>query len=245
MLTVSEFLRRRVDLRTHESQVLARTKGPRRRPIWPLDFELRIEWEGGSCSVPLSELLPTPTKRRRREGTAKHCPHFLKGSVFDELVAVATELEGRYGWSSGQCQLFVVSGCAEFPAINAWSTWKSSDEITTCEITMKVRPWVPAETVLDIYRYHQRVVLGGDNRPDNLRLLRLLVHATALQQAGQKWKDVMRDWNGRYPEWAYYDMRLMSRDFQRARARVLFPSPRYQGEGKWAARRASATASSP
>lgn len=124
-------------------------------------------------------------------------------------------------------------------------------------VTLEIAPWMSAKTVHRAYRDIQRRVLRGDNRPikeKNLRLLRFVMERlepAGLLEEGEppkdaedwmiepelvaygcyekkpKGRDLVREWDEQYPDWAYHgDTRRFWRDYQHTRRRIAYPVTR-------------------
>jgi hypothetical protein len=176
-------------------------------------------------------------------------------SLLGSLLAVCNSLLERrlYPWREHQAAWFVITGePPTVPALVGGYRTSSNPAITEHTITMRVKPWVPAETVRRLYRRLQERVL--EDRPRslserNLAVFRFVVEQTEVwgvevgdSEAGPAqptkpklvqpaWRTLLDLWNRRYPEghdWHYGDVRNLRRDFGRAERAIVHP--RYKAQ---------------
>jgi hypothetical protein len=90
-------------------------------------------------------------------------------------------------------------------------------------ITITVEPWLPAETVIDIYKKVQKKMLG--KRPHRVSRKRLRVlELVEMMGEGASWRECMEQWNELHPEEEKYkDVRNFSKAYKEVREYVLEP----------------------
>lgn len=112
----------------------------------------------------------------------------------------------------------------------------SNDHLTYGSITLRVEPWITADTVTRTYQYLQSFMLRCRPRAlseRNLAMTRfvirqlrdLITHGLKDDEELTKlaWRSVMGGWNKAHPEWAYDDERQFYRDCRRIARAVARP----------------------
>lgn len=124
------------------------------------------------------------------------------GTAFDALRDLSEALASRSPWSVPQAVWFALTG--ETPWI--WPveaeyriSWQ--DDVSLARISLAVEPWVPADSLLRIYRDIQRRMLQGDNRLVDEEALRLFswVARRRRDAARPTWKEMVVEWDGQHP----------------------------------------------
>lgn len=89
-------------------------------------------------------------------------------------------------------------------------------------ITLTVEPWLPAETVMAIYKKVQNKMLG--KRPHRVSRKRLRVlELVEMMGEGASWRECMEQWNELHSEEKYKDVRNFSKAYKEVRECVLEP----------------------
>lgn len=168
-------------------------------------------------------------------------------SVLGEVHGLAHKLAQGYPWHEEDALWFVLTG--EMPIVSPIKMEQTFtdhfvDVVTEAAegdvlshtygtITLTVEPWMPATTVLRIYRAFQRQMLGGDNRElkdKSLTLLRFVIGHMDEQGRLPTWRILLKEWNMAYPQEAYGDeeqhVRNFARDYRNAEKAIAFPSYR-------------------
>jgi hypothetical protein len=184
-------------------------------------------------------------------------------SLLERLRHLSEELAQQYRWEPAQSTMFVLTGkIPAIPPLKVTSSFKFREEIlehstsvpihVDATITITASPWVPARTVTGAYREAQIKILGssGGKPPSdkNLRLFRFVIEriqslsepaaeAIASRAPGRarmpEGKELVREWNETYPQWAYrtsvgdLNTRQFWRDFKRIE-KTIAVGPPYQ-----------------
>jgi hypothetical protein len=155
---------------------------------------------------------------------------FWPGSVLGNLRKLCKALTKAHPWDVDQATWFVLTGDAPLvrpiqAKIN--SSWMLGRRALTT-ISLNVQPWVPAETVENVYRQVQSRVLGGENKRIGDKSLRLLEFVTQRAEADgelpsgralvEQWDQI---WIHEKPQWCYgADTRTFWRDLRNAQRSV-------------------------
>ena len=167
----------------------------------------------------------------------RECPHA------EQLYELTKELKSVYFWKEINASWFVLTGY--IPPVDTFnvktsSTWRPyGPQFET--ITLTVEPWLSAEKVKRIYSDTQRQILGRDNGRVGEKSLKLLEFVAEQREAGGgSWRELMKNWNETYPEWAYTakDPEHAKGNFYNAHKRAYerVVAPRYEHAGgfvKW------------
>jgi hypothetical protein len=174
--------------------------------------------------------------RRDREYT--HIPVY-PGSVLDDLRQLSRRLveELSRAWSEPQAAWFVLTDEVEAPHAITGHYDYAGGEMAYGTITLRVEPWVPAETVVKIYQQLQSDMLGHRPRAPSLRnvaVFRFVVEQLrASMNTGEgsnetprraPWRELMELWNSSdraRPECRYSNENQFSRDFRRGGRAVV------------------------
>jgi len=176
------------------------------------------------------EFFCKPNKTQRVE--------FYAGSFFERLNEVGERLRKEIFpfWTKAEASWAAITG--EVKAIEP-VTWRIesrvTDHVTFGTISITAEPWIPAETVTNVYQHLQAQVLRRRPRPvsrRNLSVLRFVVEqlqeliATMGGMAEPprvSWSRMMERWNREHPESAYSDQRKFYRDCHRTGKIVVRP----------------------
>jgi hypothetical protein len=174
---------------------------------------------------------------RTSEGRDYEFIEFYPGSVLERLHNLCEDLIQRvcHPWSEAEAAWFVLTGEPPIPkALYARADSFVSDSLTYGTITLKVEPWVAAQTVSEAYQFLQMQFL--DRKPRalsrrNLRvarfvmeyLLRLIDTETNQGTPRLSWRELMNRWNEENQDATYDDERQFNRDFYRAARAVVRP----------------------
>ncbi len=170
-------------------------------------------------------------------------------SVLEGLRRLSTRLAAEYPWQEAQASWFVLTG--EPPALPAATGRLSRGSAAPYgEITMKVQPWVSADSVRKFYGYLQGQMLASQPRAvseRNLAVFRFVVaqqevmsasdgtrpsgltrrHPKLMKLKQPSWRVMLERWNREYaarPKWQYTNVRNFERDFQRAARGIVSPT---------------------
>jgi hypothetical protein len=141
------------------------------------------------------------------------------------LQALTESLAKTFMWRVDDASWFVL--CAyHTPPVLTFSVesnvtrYERGPEIGT--ITLTVEPWLPAETVTDLYKKAQHNVLGKRPHQVSASRLRLLELVEAMGE-GLSWRERMDLWNEFHPDKQYEDRSNFRRAYLEVRAQVLEP----------------------
>jgi hypothetical protein len=162
---------------------------------------------------------------------------FRPGSVLERLHNLCEDLIQRvcHPWSEADAAWFVLTDEAPVPrALSAKADSFVSDHLTYGTITLKVEPWVAAQTVTEAYQFLQMQFLNRKPRAlsrRNLRiarfvmgyLRRLTFTETEQETTRLSWRELMNHWNEENQDTTYDDERQFNRDFYRAARAVVRP----------------------
>jgi hypothetical protein len=174
---------------------------------------------------------------RTSEGRGYEFIEYYPGSVLERLHNLCEDLIQRvcHPWSEAEAARFVLTGEAPLPkALYARADSFVSDSLTYGIITLKVEPWVAAQTVSEAYQFLQMQFLDRKPRALSRRnlwvarfvmeyLLRLI--DTEIDQGTPRpsWRELMNRWNEENQDATYDDERQFNRDFYRAARAVVRP----------------------
>jgi len=150
----------------------------------------------------------------------EHAPHSK------ELKALTKMLAQSCLWREDDASWFVLTG-SYTPPITTPTVEKrvtrteGGPEIGT--ITLTVDPWLPAETVAEMYKKAQREMLDKKPHQVSRSRLRLLEFVEAWGE-GSSWRECMDLWNEHNPEEKYEDLRNFSKACRQVRQLVLEPA---------------------
>jgi hypothetical protein len=165
---------------------------------------------------------------------------FYKGSSLERLRDLSEDLRTELFplWSQAEAAWVIVTG-------KVWETPRSvvgkvegfaNDHLTFARVDIRVEPWIPAETVTQIYQHLQQVVMG--RRPRSLSERNLAMPRFVMRQLRDmitdgrdtdegppmvSWRKLMGRWNETYPHWAYENDRQFYRDCRRIFRAVARP----------------------
>jgi hypothetical protein len=166
---------------------------------------------------------------------------FYEGSSLDRLHGLSEKLRGELfpDWSVAEASWVVLTGkVREAPRCLVGEVESLSNEhLTRKVVTLRVEPWIAAETVLRTYQYLQALTLGRRPRAvseRNLAMVRFVMKqlhtliTTPLQVQGVlirvSWRKLMDSWNRENEEsWAYEDERRFYRDCHRTLRTIVRP----------------------
>jgi hypothetical protein len=216
-----------------------------REDAWTRGFPISIDPPGITKTIRLSgdtkrylPLLTFPSKEVR--GGKRHAEHVTVavGSVLDDLRRVSESLEEWYPWELADATWLVLTGQPPpVPPARGSYRIRRGSHYAYGQITITAMPWVPAETVFELYRKAQLHARGGVNQPireKTIKLMRFIidrvylelgVYSLDLSEGERKslGKRLVAEWNQtewvqKNPKWAYGkgDTRTFWRDFNRA-----------------------------
>jgi len=166
---------------------------------------------------------------------------FFEGSSLDDLHELSEKLRNELFpyWSVPEASWTVLTGkVREVPACLVGEVESLSNEhLTRKVVTLRVEPWIAAETVLRTYQYLQALTLGRRPRAvseRNLAMVRFVIEqlralvTTPLQVQAVpirvSWRRLMESWNRENEEsWAYEDERRFYRDCHRILRTIVRP----------------------
>lgn len=185
-----------------------------------------VTWAHMRYDLPRS-LKETPTLAVVDENGREQRVTFNEHSVLADVHQLATKLVRHFPWAEAQATWFLLTGAVPLidPLTLSWK-WHSGWRNSYACMTLKVEPWVSADSVLKLYRDAQRKMLGRDNRPHELRnltLLHFVIDHTAEDGTRPTWQALMTKWNREHPGWAYTDLRLFARDYARTELAIAVP----------------------
>jgi hypothetical protein len=153
------------------------------------------------------------------------------GSILGDLREVSRTLAEESGrrWREGQAAWFVLTGEPVAPIVLAGEV-AAGDDQPYGTITLKVEPWIPAETVFKVYRDLQLGALERNPHAPSSRNLAVFGFVVRRWREnlvsvgrGQKkvpekppWRELMEAWNRSNPDSAYNNYKNFHRDFYRA-----------------------------
>src|SRR5215212_1724322 len=163
-------------------------------------------------------------------------------SVLDYLGWLSLRVSEHFchAWDETQAAWFLLTGEDIAPRAMA-GHYDSADgeDLTYGTITLKIEPWIPANTVAAFYQHLQRDVLRQTPRAPSLRnlavfrfvtgeLKRLLVDASETEDIewSPQWPEFMRRWNDLHrsePSWTYRHLSKFKRDYYRGGRAVAEP----------------------
>lgn len=165
---------------------------------------------------------------------------FYEGSLLERLRDLSESLRRDLYplWTQPEAAWVIVTGeVREVPkCLEGEVESFSNDHLTHGFITLRVEPWITADTVTRTYQYLQSLMLRRRPRALSernlamtrfvLRQLRdLIAHGLEDEEELTKmsWRSVMGEWNEAHPEWAYDDERQFYRDCRRIAGAVARP----------------------
>jgi hypothetical protein len=154
---------------------------------------------------------------------------YVRFSVVDEIARAARALESALPWTQVQAVGFLL--CGMVPVIQPLKVGyrHSLGPIEHATITIRVEPWVSAQTVEASYRRVQKELLGRENRPlmgTGLDVLRFCLPYFEPAGGNQSWEHLRVEWNRTNPDRPYTDRRNFARDFERAKNQLGRPGYR-------------------
>ncbi len=165
---------------------------------------------------------------------------YYEGSLLARLHDVSKKLMEELfpRWTQAEASWVVVTGEVRGapPCLVGEAELFANEHLSSGIISLRVEPWIAADTVLQTYQYLQALTLGRKPRSiseRNLemskfvmnRLRNLVVHGI-LDEADLErisWRRLMIQWNTSYPAWAYEDERRFYRDCHRTIRAVVRP----------------------
>jgi hypothetical protein len=173
---------------------------------------------------------------RRRSGEHQFIEYY-EGSPFERLHYLSKELiENLFPlWGEAEAAWIVLTGEVPIPkALYARADSFVGDHLTHSIITLRVEPWVAAQTVTEAYQFLQMQFLDRKPRALSTRnlkvarfvmgyLLRLIFAETDHEAPRLSWRELMNRWNEKNQDAAYDDERQFNRDFYRAARSVVRP----------------------
>jgi hypothetical protein len=176
-----------------------------------------------------------------------HIPVY-PGSILDNLGRLSLELSEEFcaAWDETQAAWFVLTSESIMPKVlNGRYDTASSDHLTYGTITLKVEPWVSADTVAKFYQRLQQDVLMRKGRASELRNLTVLRFVIgeiksffadaggldATKHRPTPWPELMKRWNAACsfrPSWTYRHPSKFKRDYFRAGRAVVEPYDHYE-----------------
>lgn len=239
LLTERHFAAAGIPIVGHRAAVVNREEESTADGFRGVAITLRLEWPGGVHEDThrrwhrAGHPRPRPTLAVLDDARETHEVRVWPDSVLDELRKLSEQLATWYGLRADQAARFVLTGeLVPWMPVQVGVRGGLHPTHETAWVTLRVEPWVPAETVLRVYRDVQRRLLGRDNRPVGDRSLALLRFVT---EQGEVWTDLtwpaaMERWNRDHPEWRYETDRRFARDVKRAQQVLLFPKYRFSWE---------------
>jgi hypothetical protein len=166
---------------------------------------------------------------------------YRKHSLLDELITLSDTLAQRIGCYQQVAALFILTGNP--PSIRPISVQEdTSRHFGTYSfhkgiITMKIQPWVSAESVLRTYRKLQQHVFGHSNHSMRserlLELFRFVTQEMTFVRSNSRvwddivekpeWPKLLERWNHSHPDDKYTQLSNFERDYKRAKESILLP----------------------
>jgi hypothetical protein len=167
------------------------------------------------------------------------------GSVLGNLAWLSLKLSEDFcaAWDEAQAAWFVLTDEAIPPrAISGYCDSATSDHLTYGTITLKIEPWVPADTVSKFYQYLQRDALDKRSHAPELRNLavfrfvigdikRFFTSGSGDVEQRPPWDELMQHWNAlnhSKPSWTYRYPSKFERDYYRGGRAVVEPYKHYE-----------------
>jgi hypothetical protein len=166
------------------------------------------------------------------------------GSLLDDLHQLSRRLtrEPFHAWTEAQMARFVLTGEVVAPqALTARYDSLTSEHLTHGTITLTIEPWVPTKTVIDVYQYLQKYMLGRKPRAPSQRNLDVFSFVmrqvrSSFADGGSRataperfnWSELMERWNRENPGRRYSSQSQFSRDFRRGGNAVVSPYDQYE-----------------
>jgi hypothetical protein len=149
---------------------------------------------------------------------------YVRFSVVDEIAQAARALESALPWTQVQAVGFLL--CGMVPSIQPLrvSYRHTIGPIEHATVTIRVEPWVSAQTVEAAYRRVQKELLGRENRPLVGRGLDVL--SFCLSRPDRSWEQLKVEWNSTNPDRQYPDRQNFWRDFERTKNHLGRPGYR-------------------
>ena len=166
---------------------------------------------------------------------------FYEGSLLERLYDLSERLKNELfpDWDVAEASWVVLTGkVRKVPScLEGKIESLSNKHLTRKVVTLRVEPWIAAETVLRTYQYLQALTLGRRPRAvseRNLTMVRFVMKqlralvTTPLQVQGVlirvSWRKLMDSWNRENEEsWAYEDERRFYRDSHRTLRTIVRP----------------------
>jgi hypothetical protein len=133
-----------------------------------------------------------------------------------ELLTLARNLAGFYGWDVSDAALYVLTG--ELAPAAAAGYYSAQQTIGgRWRISLEIDADTAPADVQALYADTRRAVLGAGrrHRPLSPKIVALVDFALDCPE-GATWRKRMAAWNAAHPDWAYTQPESMSRDYHRA-----------------------------
>lgn len=215
--------------------------------------QLEIKWEDGRLCLPLEDdeqsnpfqliidpqnllagMVPgerPPVTVRGKERPSVIIAKARQEAVLSELEQVAVHLTRQFPWEQEEAVQFVLTGePVQVPPI--YEDLSDSDESYPSYIKLTVAPWVPAETVGEVYKARRKELTSVQTTsPKRLAIFRFVMTHPKVKVVdegrsieGPSWRSLMKAWNESLlpdSQWRAEDERNFRRDFKEAFNRLV------------------------
>ncbi len=191
------------------TKTLAATLGKRALQVGSSDYPLQPCWRGESWLAAVSS-----------------------GSVLGWLNRLRILLLDALPWDDVSAVMFVLTGRhpTVVPIYFRLPEYCTGPNHALMRLDFSVQPWISAQTVLEVYRRVQRIVVGPRNRPPEIKSLQFYDFVSGLRHQGHSLLYAMRVWvlmhpedRKRYPEDDKTSLTRFSNQFRDIQRQVLRP----------------------
>jgi|GEM_PF-2977771 len=231
LLKPAELRKHEVPILGHQSQVRlleggALTKGRQQ------NLELRVKWDARAVVLRTHVIWDLPRKRLQlpKFPWVTDDLYVADGSCLDQLRSKAHRIASAYDWTDPDCAWFILTGWGPIhPLIRTNYSVNGSrvGHFIYASIRITAQPFASPKAVADAYGAIQEGLLGHRlGRPfeeSNLMLLDFIQSQTIAAGKRPPWRNLLKDWNKKFPHWGYGDDSHLRRDYQRVEKEVLFP----------------------
>jgi len=168
---------------------------------------------------------------------------YCEDSLLDDLANLGESLAQEFGCVQQVAILFVLTGLPlVVQPISVGATVEDSYGVYRYHrgtITLKIEPWVSADSVLRTYRQLQQQLFGHPNHPIRserlLELFRFVTHEMQIVRNSEKywdhevvrptWQELLDRWNQAHPSNIQYPhLSNFVRDYHRVKLSILLPA---------------------